>query len=91
MLQNIMNILNSPGVISVDILAEKLNCDTQSITAALALLKQMGYIEDIYDQRCTNNMCCANGKSCHCGTCGNCSTGMKKISGHIYSVKVKPD
>ena len=84
MLQKIMDILSSPTTISVDILAKKLNCDTQSVTAALNILKQMGYIADMYDLLCTKNTC-AHGKSC--GTCGNCSNCLKNTGGHIYSLK----
>lgn len=78
MLQSILTELRNSVVISVRDLADKLDTDMQSVTAALEQLQRMGYIIDMTKQLCS----C---KSCE--GCGGCSSNFNKTVGKMYTLR----
>lgn len=76
MLSEIINLLKSPTILSVDDIAQKLNVDKDSVIIALEQLKRMGYIKDMKRQSC-------EGESCK--RCSGCGNNTLKAFGSIYS------
>jgi len=79
--QEIIDVLNTPVILSIDDLAEKLNSNKESVIIVLEQLNRMGYIEDISSKLYGNNQC-----SKTCEKCGECKGNLNKIATHIYSI-----